>query len=68
MQGQGAPRSVLGLVPSSLEDASSVTAMQNKQKTGSAMPGLERKASISSFESRLKCQAGCLLQDTTYSG
>lgn len=43
-------RGVLGLVPSSLEDASSVTAMQNKQITGGAMPGLENKAPISSLK------------------
>lgn len=49
-------RSVLGLVPSSLEDAPSVTAMQTKQKTGCAMPRLEKEDPVSSFDSRLKCQ------------
>lgn len=49
-------RSVLGLVPSSLEDAPSVTAMQTKQKTG--MPRLEKEDPVSSFDSRLKCQTG----------
>lgn len=56
--GTGCPRSVLGLVPSSLEDAPSVTAMQTKQKTGSAISRLEKEDPVSSFDSRLKCQTG----------
>lgn len=58
VQGQAAPRSALGLVPSSLEDAPSVTAMQTKQKTGSAISRLEKEDPVSSFDSRLKCQTG----------
>lgn len=56
MQGQSAPKKCPW--PCSLEDAPSVTAMQTKQKTGCAMPRLEKEDPVSCFDSRLKCQTG----------
>lgn len=54
---------VLGLVASFLGEASSVTAVQNKQKIGCTTPGLEKKSSFPLPKADGKLRQGVLCRN-----